>query len=100
MRRIVKLFEKGNVMVFGLKGTGKDTLFGNVIMRRKLPYVSSTNYGGQFIPYHYSDFDCGGNTYKNFVSGDVKAYDFSHPDKTDLYLPDVGVFYPLNILML
>lgn len=94
MRKIIKLFEKGNVCVFGFTGSGKDTLFGNVIMRRKLPYVCDISYGGQWIPYNYNDFDCGGNTYVNFVEGNYKYFKFKHPDHTDLYLPDGGIKYP------
>lgn len=41
MRKLCKLFEKGNVSVCGLKGAGKDMLFANVVMRRKnLTYLT------------------------------------------------------------
>lgn len=94
MRRVIKLFERGNVCVFGFTGSGKDTLFGNVIMRRRLPYVCDISYGGQWYPYDYKDFDCGENTYENFVTGDYKYFKFKYPDHTDLYFPDGGIKYP------
>lgn len=96
MRRIVKMFERGSVCVCGLLGSGKDVLLGNVVVRRKLPYVSNTCYDDQglFNEFVYSDFDVGGNTYKNFISGDFLYYEYPFPDGTDLYLADVGVYFP------
>lgn len=39
LRKIIKLFDKGNVMVCGLRGDGKDMLMSNVVQRRKKPYA-------------------------------------------------------------
>lgn len=94
MRKIIKMFENGNVCVSGLKGAGKDVLFANVVMRRKLPYVSNTDYGGVWYPLNFKDFDCGRNSYKDFISGDLKYYEFPFPDYTDIYLSDAGVYVP------
>ena len=44
IRKIIKLFENGNVNVTGLRGTGKDVLFSNVIARRKSKYISNVDY--------------------------------------------------------
>lgn len=94
MRKIIKLFEQGNVCVCGLKGKGKDMLFANVVLRRKLPYVCNTNYGGDFHSLIFKDFDCGCNTYRNFISGDLNYYAFPFPDNTDVYIADAGVYIP------
>ena len=51
MRKIVKLFEQGNVCVVGLRGCGKDMLFANVIARRRQPYVSNTDYHCKKSPF-------------------------------------------------
>lgn len=95
-KKIIQMFQDQNVCVFGLKGTGKDLLFGNVIVRRGLPYISNCDYseGLYFNQFDYSCIDLAGNTYKNFITGDVKPYDFPYPDKTDLYLSDVGIYFP------
>lgn len=93
-RSIIKLFENGNVSIDGLRGRGKDMLMANVVARRKLPYVSPTDYGGQWIPFDPKEFQVSGNTYLNFLSGKVKHYVYPYPDKTDLYLPDAGVYFP------
>lgn len=94
MKRIIKLFRAGNVCVCGLRGRGKDMLMANVVVRRKLPYVSNVNYGGQYIPLSLMDFDCGGNTFENFITGNIKPYTFPYPDGTDLYISDAGVYFP------
>lgn len=88
------MFEDGNVCVVGLRGRGKDMLFGNVVARRKIPYVSNTNYGGEYIPFVPAQFNCGGNTYKNFIKGDLHPYKQPYPDGTDIYLADCGVYFP------
>lgn len=92
--KIMQMFRDGNVCVTGLRGSGKDMLFANVIIRRKLPYVSNTNYGGDYRPFRYRDIDCGGNSYKNFISGCLNYYEYPYSDGTDVYLADAGVYFP------
>lgn len=94
MKKIIKLFESGNVCVSGLRGRGKDMLMSNVAIRRKSPYVSNVDYGGHYFPLHMQDFDCGMNTYNNFITGNLKPYFFPYPDGTDIYISDVGVYFP------
>lgn len=92
-RLIKKTFNKGNVCVTGLMGTGKDVLFGNVIARRKLPYLSNLNYGGD---YNKLDFECmklGGNTYDTMINKPL-YYEWKYPYGTDIYISDVGVYFP------
>lgn len=93
MRRIIKLFKKGNVSVCGLRGTGKDMLFANVIARRGERYISNTNYGGDYIPFDPSILDCK-NTYHNFLEGQLNHYVYPYDDGIDLYLADGGVYMP------
>lgn len=100
-RNIVKMFDKGNVCVCGLRGDGKDMLMSNVAFRRKVPYISNVNYGGGsfsdggcFIPLDFEDLSCGHNTYRDFISGNPKYYKFPYPDGTDVYISDVGVYFP------
>lgn len=96
IRDIVKMFENESVCLVGLKGRGKDMLFANVVARRALPYVSNTDYTGNdlFIPYVPDHYDCGKNTYQNFIDGKVKKYIYPHPDDTDIYIADCGIYFP------
>ena len=93
---IKKYFEKGNVCVCGLRGTGKDILLGNVIARRKMSYVSNLNYthDNNFNEFHFLDFDLGQNTYKNFLVDRLNYYEYPFEYGTDLYLSDAGVYFP------
>lgn len=94
LRKIIKMFRDGNVCVTGLRGRGKDMLVANVVMRRKKPYVSNVDYGGKWYPFKPDMLDCGKNTYKEFISGDVNKYVYPYPDGTDVYVSDVGIYFP------
>lgn len=95
MRKLIKLFEDGNVCVSGLRGRGKDMLMANVVARRKLKYIGNTDYAPDLhIPFEPLEFDCGGNTYADFIKGDIKYYEFPYPDGTDIYIADMGVYFP------
>lgn len=93
-RKLIKIFEDGNVCVCGLRGRGKDMLMANVVVRRKLPYISNIDYGGEHSPFDYTELDCGKNTYKEFINGNVHKYVYPHPDRTDVYLSDAGIYFP------
>lgn len=93
MRKIIKLFEKGSVSVFGMRGSGKDMLFANVVIRRKKPYISNTYYGGDFIPFNPEQLNCN-NTWRNFMSGHLNHYVCPFEDGTDFYIADGGVYMP------
>lgn len=94
LKKIIRLFESGNVSVCGLRGRGKDMLMANVICRRKRRYVSNVDYGGLHEPFQPLDYDCGKNTYKQFISGKVNPYEYPWPDGTDIYISDAGVYFP------
>ena len=94
IKRIVKLFKKGNVCVTGLRGRGKDVLFGNVIARRKKPYISNLNYGGAFFSLDLQKLNLGTNNYRNFISNNIKQYKFPYPLGADVYISDAGVYFP------
>lgn len=94
MRKIIELFENGNVSVCGLRGKGKDMLTANVVLRRNKPYISNIDYGGVWYPLNFDELDCGKNTYDDFIHGTIKHYEFPYPDGTDVYLSDAGVYLP------
>lgn len=93
-RKVIKIFDSGNVCVCGLRGTGKDLLMSNVVVRRDLPYISNIDYGGSYNPFDYSKLSCGSNTYDNFILGNVSNYFYDYPDGTDVYLSDAGIYFP------
>lgn len=92
-KRIVNLFKKGNVCVTGLRGTGKDILFGNVIARRNIPYVSNLDYGGLYNPLCLNDI-CIPNTYVNLINDNINEYIYPYPLGSDIYISDAGIYLP------
>lgn len=93
-KKIIKLFKDHSVTVTGMKGTGKDLLFGNVIARRKVSYISNLDYGYKYNLLDFDRCDCGGNTYDNFINGDLNYYSWDYPVGADIYLSDAGVYFP------
>ena len=96
LKKIIKLFCSGNVCVTGLRGTGKDLLFGNVITRLKKPYISNLNYSDDDL-YQELDLqrlDAGKNTFKNFINHNIKYYDFDYIKGSDIYISDAGIYFP------
>lgn len=93
---LVKLFDKRNCIVFGEKGDGKDVIMGNVVARQEKPYISNMNYtlDDRYIPLDFNMLDIGGNTWKNFVDGDILYYDYPYPDGADIFVSDLGVYLP------
>ena len=94
IKKIIRMFEDGNVCVCGLRGRGKDMLTGNVIIRRKKPYMSNTDYGGEYYPLDMEALQVAGNTYLNFLSGEVNYYEWKYPEGCDVYISDLGIFFP------
>lgn len=90
-----KYFERGNVCVTGLRGCGKDMLIANVVVRRKLPYVSNVDYTNdeRYNPFDYNTLKVP-NNYKNFIEGHINPYVYPYPESTDVYISDVGVYFP------
>lgn len=93
-KKIIRLFDQGNVSVCGLRGRGKDLLMANVVVRRKLPYVCNIDYGGERYELDFDLLDCGCNTYDQFISGNVNKYVYPYPDGTDVYISDCGIYLP------
>lgn len=93
MRRIVRLFKENSVSVSGMKGRGKDMLFANVIARRRIPYVSNTDYGGDWIPLDLAKLNTN-NTFRNFITGTLHPYIWPYKDKVDIYIADCGIYFP------
>lgn len=96
VRFLIKKFEKGNVMVTGEKGSGKDVMFGNVIARIKRPYISNCDFtkDDRYIPIDFSKLTVGYNDYRNFIAGTVKYYEYPYPDGYHIWISDAGNYLP------
>lgn len=94
--KIRRYFRNGNVCVTGLRGRGKDMLLANVACRDKKPYISNIDYtgDGRYTPLDLNALNCGKNNYKNFIDGNIKPYEYPYADNTDVYISDVGIYFP------
>lgn len=95
-RTVSNLFKQGNVIVTGLRGTGKDMLMSNVIARRKQPYVCNIDYkcrNSAYIPLRVKDLEVP-DKFINFIQNDIVPYEYPYPEKTDIYISDAGVYFP------
>lgn len=93
MGGIPRLFERQNVCVCGMMGSGKDVLFGNVIARIRRPYISNLDYGGDRIVFKpwMLDFN---NNWKNLMTDSINRYEHLFPDGYHMYLSDLGLYLP------
>lgn len=96
LKYVINQFKKGNVIVTGLRGDGKDMLFANVIARRKSIYISNLDYHCQRSPFIRLNLDRLNvkNDYSNFIENNVVAYDYPYPENCDIYISDAGVYFP------
>lgn len=96
LRKLIKLFRSGSVSVCGLRGRGKDMLIANIIARRKEGYISNVDYkckGCKFVPLRMDYLDVR-NNYRNFIYHNINKYEYSYPLGYDIYISDVGVYFP------
>lgn len=94
---IRKYFARGSVCVTGQRGRGKDMLMANVVARRKAPYVSNIDYSCPGSDYHkldYSEINLNGMTFRDLVSGNIRKYKYAYPEGADIYISDIGIYFP------
>lgn len=98
-RFFVRLFSRGNVLVSGLRGRGKDVAFCIVINSRKRNYISNVQYSSPRKKFQRFDFDpkvweLAKNTHNDLVTSNIKPYTYPYPDNIDYYISDAGVYFP------
>lgn len=98
-RKFVSYFSRGNVIVSGKKGRGKDVAFCIVINARKKNYISNVQYSSPKKRYQRFEFDTkvwelAGNKYTDFVNNTVHSYVYPYPDNIDYYISDAGIYFP------
>lgn len=87
-----KCFEQGSVCVTGMRGRGKDMLMANIAVRSEA-HISNICYGEGYIPLDYSKLDIG-NKPDDLVSGNIKPYEYPYPEGVNIFISDIGVYFP------
>lgn len=98
-KTIIRAFRKGNVIVTGHKGHGKDLLFSYVINKRENAKKPEYCYASQKyteateikMP---ADFNIYPNTYENFLNNKINIVKKTLEEKKDYYLSDAGLYLP------
>lgn len=93
-RMLLDAFKRGNVIVFGKKGKGKDLLFQYIINCRKANYLSNISYGGKYESVSLNEVSCPGNSYENLINEDYVVSLAKDWEKKDIYISDCGVYLP------
>lgn len=99
-RLLLDSFEKGNCVVCGTKGKGKDLIFSYVIRKRKKEYYSNIQYNHIKSLYNdikISDISIYPNTYQNFLNNDIVIVDKKLKEGCDFYISDSGVYLPSQL---
>lgn len=92
--KLKKRFDKGNVIVFGNKGKGKDLVFQWIIRERKKPYFANITYGYDYTPISLKEIDVG-NNFNNFINENINKIDKREDmEGKDIYISDCGVYLP------
>lgn len=91
---IINAFKGGNVLVYGLRGKGKDLLMQYVIYCRKEEYFSNIDFGYDYNYLKLEDLDLK-NTYDNFVNDNVNIIEkLENREGKDVYISDIGNYLP------
>lgn len=90
----VRCFERGNCIVAGHKGNGKDLFFSYIINKRGKRHYSNIRYNPDTIVLDPRAFNIDPNTYRNFLDGNVVQIKKKLEEGLDYYLSDGGIFMP------
>lgn len=99
-RILLDSFEKGNTIVCGTKGKGKDLIFSYVIRKRKKEYYSNIHYNHKKSLQNdikISDISIFPNTYQNFLNNEIVIVDKTLKENCDFYISDAGVYLPSQL---
>lgn len=91
---LIRQFEIQNCIVFGKKGTGKDTLFAWVIKRRKHKHYSNIRYNDKTEVRPISDLSVGSITFDNLIDGNFFPIEKKLEENVDYYISEAGLNLP------
>lgn len=94
-KALCNCFESDNVIVFGLKGKGKDLTFNKVINSRDIPCYANIPYNKELcVQKSIEDFSVSPNTFIDILNNDVKLIKKINKERTDMYVSDGGIHLP------
>ena len=92
---LLDCFSAGNVIVFGKKGKGKDTIFNFVINNRKKQCYANIPYNKDLcIERSIKEFSVEPNTFENIIENNITQIKKTNKEDTDYYISDAGSWLP------
>lgn len=92
---LIESFSNSNVIVFGLKGCGKDLIFNKVINARDVNCYANIPYNKELCTIkQIQDFSISPNTFQEILENNITVIDKKNAENTDYYISDGGNFLP------
>lgn len=91
-RWLLNAFDNYDCAVYGFRGTGKDVLFSHAINLKGGKHYSNIYYNGETEVRDLKDLNVGGNTYEDFINGNIKKFDANFEDGYHFFISDAGVY--------
>lgn len=94
-KALIQCFENENVIVFGLKGSGKDLCFNKVINARDTNCYANIPYNKDLcVKKSIEDFSVSPNTFIDVLNDDVQIIKKINKENCDMYVSDGGIHLP------
>ena len=97
-KELIHCFENDNVIVYGLKGHGKDLIFNKVINARNVPCYANIPYNKELCTQKpLTDFSVAPNTSLDVLNQNITQIKKINKENTDMYISDGGIFLPSQL---
>lgn len=91
-RWLQNAFDNYDCAVYGFRGTGKDVLFAHAINLKGGKHYSNILYNANTVVRDLKDLNVGGNTYEDFINGNIKKFIPNFEDGYHFFISDAGVY--------
>lgn len=91
-RWLQNAFDNYDCAVYGFRGTGKDVLFAHAINLKGVKHYSNIFYNAETEVRDLKDLNVGGNTYEDFINGNIKKFTPNFEDGYHFFISDAGVY--------
>ena len=91
-RWLQNAFDNYDCAVYGFRGTGKDVLFAHAINLKGGKHYSNIYYNAETEVRDLKDLNVGGNTYEDFINGNIKKFTPNFEDGYNFFISDAGVY--------
>ena len=85
-------FENYDTAVYGFRGTGKDVIFAHAINLQAKPHYSNIWYNEQSKVTELKELHVGGNSYHDFINGNIQKFIPNFEEEQHFYISDAGVY--------